>query len=242
MRPVRLGSVSIPPITFAIMVVLVGCFIVSGLAANYAGNVAQFLSYVPVVSEKVRAGEVWRLATYALMHDLTNPMHLLFNGMAIFFFGRSLEERWGAGRYLLFLLLTVVVGGTFVVGAGWLGIGTGSAIGASAFAEGLIVAWGLLYRDAQVRLFFAIPVKGITMVWFAAAMWVLDAVSQSPNSAAAHLGGMLTAVVLVMGVWRPNAVKDWWWRMKAKATKKKQPDLFVVPRPPKRDDDKKWVN
>lgn len=240
MRPVRLGSVLIPPVTFVILVVLVAAFIASGLILNYVASVAPFVGYLPVVSSDVLHGQVWRLATYALLHDLRDPMHLIFNGLAIFFFGRALEERWGAGRYLLFLFLTVVVGGVFVVGAGWLGIGTGSAIGASSFAEGLIVAWGLLYRDQPVRLFFAIPVKGITMVWFAVFMWILDAVSQSPHSAAAHLGGMLTAVFLVFGVWRPNYVKAWWSSLTSKLGGKKQPALFVVPKP--NDGDKKWVN
>jgi membrane associated rhomboid family serine protease len=241
MRPVRLGSVVLPPITFTILVVLVGCFIASGLMANFGPpGVAAALSYLPVTTAGVLHGEVWRLLTYALLHNLSDPFHLIFNGMAIFFFGRALEDRWGVGRYLLFLLLTVVVGGAFVVGAGWLGVGNGAAYGASAFAEGLVVGWGLLYRDAPVRLYFAIPVKGIHMVWLAVFIWVLDAVSQSPNSAAAHLGGMLTAATLVLGVWRPNHVKAWFAGLREKVGGKKQPQLFVVPKP--RAPDKKWVN
>jgi len=244
MRPIRLGSVWIPAITFAILVVLVACFIVAGLAANFVPGAADVLDFLPVVSGKVLSGEVWRLFTYALMHNLTDPFHLVFNGMAIFFFGRSLEERWGTGRYLLFTVLTIVVGGAFVVATGVvLGAGHGSAIGASAFAEGLIVAWGLTFRDREVRLFFAIPVKGIHMVWVALFIWVLDAVSQSANSASAHLGGMMTAAVLVLGVWNPNRLKAFWASVRARTGGKKQPALFVVPKPGDAGkSDKKWIN
>jgi membrane associated rhomboid family serine protease len=163
---------------------------------------------------------------------------VLFNGLMIYFFGRELEDRWGSKRYLLFALLTVLAGGVFVVVNGLILPGRGVAIGASAFAEGLIVAWGLLFRDREVRLFFAIPVRGIQMVWFAAAMWLLQAVSTSETSAAAHLGGMLMAAVLVLGVWRPNAMKLAWSQLLERLGVKKKQKLYVVPKP----SDQKWVN
>lgn len=243
MRPVRLGSVWIPPVTFAILVVLVACFIASGLAANFVPGAADVLDFVPVISAKVLEGEVWRLFSYALMHNLSDPFHLIFNGMAIIFC-RSLEERWGTGRYLLFTALTIGVGGIFVVASGVvLGAGHGAAMGASAFAEGLIVAWGLTFRDREVRLFFALPVKGIHMVWVALFIWVLDAVSQSANSASAHLGGMMTAAALVLGFWNPNRFKVFFASLRQRAGGKKQPALFVVPKPGDAGKpDKKWVN
>lgn len=241
MRPLRLGSVVIPPITATILVGLVALFIASGIAVNFVPAIGVGVSYLPVTTTDVLAGQVWRLFTYALLHDLSNPFHMLFNGLIIYFFGRQLEERWSTGRYLLFLALTVVVGGVFVVGAGWLGIGTGSAIGASAFAEGLIVAWGLTYRDREVRLMFAIPMKGIHMVWVAVFFWVLEAVSTSHTSAAAHLGGMLTGAFLVLGVWNPNKVKVAWASLLEKIGLKKKTKLFVVPGPSK-GPEKKWIN
>jgi membrane associated rhomboid family serine protease len=178
--------------------------------------------------------------SYFALHDLRDPFHLVFNGLAIFFFGRQLEERWATGRYLLFLFLTVLIGGVFVVVAGLTGLGTGAALGASAFAEGLIVAWGLTFRDREVRLMFAIPMKGIHMVWVAVFFWVLDAVSVSSTSAAAHLGGMLTAAFLVLGVWNTNKVKLAWASLLEKIGAKKATKLYVVPG--SKGPDKKWVN
>ncbi len=241
MRTFRLGSVIIPPITASILVVLVACFILSGLVVNFVPAVAAGVAYLPVTTTDVLNGQVWRLLTYGLLHDLANPFHLIFNGLMIFFFGRQLEERWSSGRYLFFLFLTVLVGGLFVVAAGWLRLGTGSALGASGFAEGLIVAWGLTYRDRDVRLMFAVPMKGIHMVWVAVFFWVLDAVSMSPTSAAAHLGGMLTAAFLVLGAWNPNQLKLLWSSVLERVGVKKAPKLYVVPTPSK-GSDKKWVN
>ena len=97
-----------------------------------------------------------------------------------------------------------------------------------------------------MRLFFAIEVKGIHMVYFAVFLWLLQAVSTSPTSASAHLGGMLMAALLVLGVWRPNAVKSAWWSVLEGLGLKKQPKLYVVPgpsgRPGSKDGDKKWIH
>ena len=242
MKPVRLGSVSIPPVTAIILGTLLVCFIGAGIAVNFVPALATAVSYLPVTTTDVLAGQVWRLVTYAFIHNLDDPFHVLINGFMIFMFGRELEQRWGAGRYALFTFLTVLVGGLFVVGSGLIFTGRGAAIGVSAFAEGLIVAWGLTWRDRPMRLFFAVEVRGIHMVWFAVFLWVLQAVSTSPVSAAAHLGGMVTAAVLVLGVWRTNAVRVAWWGLLERLGLKKKPKLYVVPGPKPGDDGKKWVN
>jgi membrane associated rhomboid family serine protease len=242
MKPVRIGSAWLPPVTVFILATLLVCFVVAGIAANFVPGLAAVVAYLPVTTTDVLAGQVWRLLTYAFIHNLDDPFHVLINGFMIFMFGRELEERWGAGRYIIFALLTVIVGGLFVVGSGLIFSGRGAAIGASALAEGLIVAWGLTWRDRPLRLFFAIEMRGIHMVWFAVSLWVLQAVSTSSVSAAAHLGGMVTAAILVRGVWRPNAVKVAWWSVLEKLGLKKKPRLHVVPGPKPGRDGQKWVN
>ena len=245
MKPIRFGSVLLPPVTAIMLAVLLAVFIAAGVVVNFVPGLASVVVSLPV-TPAVLDGQVWRLVTYALIHHLDDPFHLLMNGFMIFMFGRELEARWGSGRYALFALLTVLSGGVCVVLTGLVLGGAASAIGASAFAEGLIVAWGLTWRDRPMRLFFAIEVKGIHMVYFAVFLWLLQAVSTSPTSASAHLGGMLMAALLVLGVWRPNAVKSAWWSVLESLGLKKQPKLYVVPgpsgRPAGKDGDKKWIH
>lgn len=241
MKSVRIGSVSLPPVTAVTLGVLLFFFIAAGVIVNFVPSLASVVSWLPVQTSDVLDGQVWRLLTYGLMHHLADPFHLLINGFMIFLFGRELEERWGSGRYAFFMGATVFLGGVFVVLSGLLFQSNASAIGASAFAEGLTVAWGLIYRDRPIRLFFALPIKGIHLVWFALFMWLLQAVSTSPTSAAAHLGGIVMAFILVMGVWRPNAVKLWFQTAMQKFGLRKKPKLYVVPGPGKGPDGK-WVN
>jgi membrane associated rhomboid family serine protease len=241
MKSVRLGQVWIPPVTAIVIATLTACFILAGLVANFVPSLQPVLRGMVLVASDVRHGEVWRLVTYALLHDLQTPFHLIFNAMSIFFFGRELETRWGTARALVFLFASVIVGGVFVVGGDLLGLGRGATVGASAYALALWVAWGLTFRDREFRLYFAIPMKGIHAVWLALFFWLLDAVSTSGVSAAAHLGGIVTAVVLVRGVWRPNAWKAAWSSLLERIGLRKKQKLFIVPGP-KGGPGGKWVN
>src|SRR5512147_2635219 len=45
----------------------------------------------------VRAGEVWRLVTWAFVQD--HPLTLLFGGLMLYSFGSQLSYDWGEGRF-----------------------------------------------------------------------------------------------------------------------------------------------
>ncbi len=110
-----------------------------------------------------------------------------------------------------------------------------------ALAEGLIVAWGLIYRERPIRLFFAIQLKGIHMVGLALFLWLLQAVSASPVSAAAHLGG-IAAGFLFAQFGGENAIKLAWAQLMQKLGRQRKPALYVVPKPPPKGNGKEWVN
>ena len=55
----------------------------------------------------VRQGQVWRLVTPILLHF--SPTHLLFNMLALVYWGSVLESRYGTGRFLLMVLGLAVV-------------------------------------------------------------------------------------------------------------------------------------
>ena len=228
---------AVTPVVFTTLVVLVLVYIAVGFSSKFVPGAERTFSYLELIADDVLDGELWRLVTYALIHNLTSPFHLIFNGLIIYFFGPDLELRWGRGRLLLFMLLTVVGGGAFVVAGSSLGISAPMAIGSSAFGEGLLIAWALTYPERPLRMMFVIPLRGVHLIPVGLFLWILDAVSQSGTSAAAHLGGMVTAAVLVLGVWRPNHLKAWWWSLLEKLRLKKKPKLYAVPGPKD-----KWVN
>ena len=228
-RPSRIVSIT--------LVVLSVLWVVYALSRFWPG-IAQVFSYLPLYpSAVVNELELWRLVTYPLLHHTTSAFHLLFNGLILYWAGSELERRWGGRRFLGFMLLTTLAGGVFVVIAWLLGLSiANSVIGASAITEGLIVAWGLIFRDRTIYFFFVLPMRGLHIIWFAILLAVLDAISTSPVSAAAHFGGIFMGLVLASGIWRTNKMKLWWDDLLVKLRLRKSPKLYIVPKGPSRYD------
>lgn len=221
------------PIVIAILATLVVSFVVVALVVRFAEFGPGLYEALRLDPAGVLDGRVWTLVTYALLHDLVSPMHLVWNGLLLFFFGPELEERWGRNRFVLFLVLTILGGGLGVMTSHLLGLSSNPVVGASAFVEGLMVAWGLTFRDRTFLMMFVLPMRGIHMVWLAVGLGVLDAVSFGPVSASAHFGGMAMAALLVLGVWRTNKIKLVVDDLLVKLGLRKKARLTIVP-PPRR--------
>ena len=219
------------------MVTLLVLQLLYGFSANFVPGIAVVFEKMVLTTPAVMDGEVWRLASYGLLHSLINPMHLVFNAMVLFFFGRDLEQRWGWWRFLLFVLLGVIAGGVAVVASRLLGIGTGAAIGISGACEALVVTWALSNRDREVMLFFLAPVKGIWLIAFAIGMWMLDAVSLSEISAAAHFGGIVFGAAAWLVLARKNRIRLFADDLLVFLHVKKKARLTIVPKGPDR-----WVH
>lgn len=222
-----------PPKTVSILLVaLLALWVLSTLLVRFVPSgpsLYQELALDPAAV--LQHGKIWQVLTYAALHDLMSPGHVLFNMLGLYFFGSELVLRWGDRRFLLFLVLAALGGASFVLLAWALGLSAGPVVGASAVVLALVVAWGLLFRERTVLLFFVLPVRGIHMVWMAVAFEILSALSLGPVSAAAHFGGMATGAVLVQGLWRPNRMRLFWDDALVKLGIRKRAKLYVVPKP-----------
>lgn len=202
-----MGKIVQRQITFTLLFVLVVVYLMSAMMIRTEAGAEIYSLFVLDPQAVVQRFQVWRLLTYALLHDLSSPMHLLFNGMLFFFLAPEMEDRWGEKRFALFVFLTALGGGIFVVLAWLLGISYSTVIGFSAVSIGVLVAWGLTFPTRQLLLFGIIPVSGQNMVLVTVGMEVLYAISTTNVSSAAHFGGMAVAFALVKGLWRPKRWK-----------------------------------
>ncbi|HXC07053.1 MAG TPA: rhomboid family intramembrane serine protease [Bacteroidia bacterium] len=48
----------------------------------------------------------YQIFTYMFIHDRENPSHILFNMFGVWMFGYTLENYWGARRFIVFYLVT----------------------------------------------------------------------------------------------------------------------------------------
>lgn len=147
--PVALRLPSSPPrVTYTILAVTVGVYLLQMLTPNYAIIGGYWYDMPSALGAKfndlIRAGQLWRLITPMLLHG--SIFHIGFNMYALFSFGVGLERRFGHGRFLLLYLLGGFAGNvlSFL-------ITRDPSVGSSTAVFGLVAAEGVfLYQNRKL--------------------------------------------------------------------------------------------
>ena len=119
-------------VTVAFYVLQVASVIVFGNPTSY-GNIDWLELFGARINDFIRAGQVWRLLTPALLH--ASIPHIFFNMYALYSFGMGLEGYFGHRRFLLLYVL-----GAFAGNVTSFLFTTGYSVGASTAVFGLIGA------------------------------------------------------------------------------------------------------
>ena len=163
----------------------------------------------------------YQLITYMFMHG--NFEHLFFNMFALWMFGNTLENIWGSKRFLLFYMVCGLGAGlcqelvqyiqyaTTLADYANVNLGGGqiipmssylnmmNTVGASGAIYGLLLAFGMMFPNAMIYLYFFVPIKA---KWFVIGYAVIELISGfygGGNVAHfAHLGGMLFGLLLIL--------------------------------------------
>jgi len=142
----------------------------------------------------------WQLLTYGFLHDTRSLMHIIFNMLMLWMFGRDLERLMGPRRFLIYYLSCVVGAGLvqLLVGViqGW-GVPT---VGASGGVFGLLLAYGMAFPERRIMLLFPpIPMKAKYFVILLGLFELSLGLSGVDNGIAnfALLGGMLFGYGLI---------------------------------------------
>jgi membrane associated rhomboid family serine protease len=142
---------------------------------------------------ELRRGFIWQPLTYMFLHDTGNLLHILFNLLFLWFFGREVEYFIGPKFFTRLYLLGGLVGAAL-----WLAFNFQSTtylLGASAAVLACVIAFATLFPDREVTLlvFFVLPVtlKAKYLALVAIAFDVVPLLSRSHTDVAhlAHLGG-----------------------------------------------------
>lgn len=193
------------PVVKRILVILVVAWIVQVVAERWMSWpwIGEALALTParVASDLW----VWQLGTYMWLHSPTSFTHILFNGMFLWMFGGSLEQRWGGRAFLKFYLLCGLGAGLVVLIAGWLFYPDTPVLGASGAIYGLVAAWAITEPERIVYLFGVFPIKGKHFALIPIVFALADFLVQGEGTShAAHLGGLATGALLVTGWWKPD--------------------------------------
>jgi len=198
-------------------------FVLSYLLHQTAfGEIFNLLALVP--RAVVYHFAIWQLVTYLFLHG--GIQHLLFNMLALWMFGATLERDWGTRRFLKYYFLCGIAAGVCDVTVNALmGNWYTSTIGASGAIYGVLLAFGVLYPEAIILFLFIFPIQAKYFVMIVGAMALLGSLNvNSGVSNVAHLGGMIFGLIYLK-VRFPKVdlyeVRRWYRNYKLQRAKKK---------------------
>lgn len=181
---------------------------------------------------------VWQPATYLFLHG--NFWHIFWNMFALWMFGCELERYWRGREFLKYFLVTGI-------GAGILSIifdpfSPIPTIGASGAIYGILLAYGMMFPDRLVYLYFLFPVK---VKYFVAVLGIIAFVSAlgspgSPVAHVAHLGGMVFGFLYLKGWLSLSRIKQSYYRWRLNRMRRRF-RVYESERRKRKDDDF-WIN
>jgi len=139
------------------------------LATRGAGSAHGFFTDALILNRDavLSGGEVWRLLTYAFLHDTNSLLHIVFNMLFLWWFGRDVEDLYGQREFLFFYLLAALLGGLAFVAVP---LGAGLCLGASGAVTAVMVLFACHYPRRTILLFFVLPVPIWALVLFEVGM------------------------------------------------------------------------
>lgn len=164
-----------------------------------------------------------QIISYLFLHG--SGFHIFSNMFALWMFGSALENYWGPKRFIIFYLLCGIGAGLLHLGVLYIENNpiveifrtipiekqqellyapdfklNGATIGASGSVFGCLAAFGYLFPNSLIYLYFFVPIKAKWFVLGYAAMELFSGVRNSAGDNVAHwahLGGALVGFLLV---------------------------------------------
>jgi membrane associated rhomboid family serine protease len=132
----------------------------------------------------------WQLISYGFLHSLSDPFHILFNLLGVYFFGTMLEALIGSRRYLVFYLAAIVIGAVLHLGVSAASGTSASVVGASGGVLATIVGAAVLRpRDRVIFIVFPLSLKVMAMIMVGLDLFSFTFGGGGRVAYVVHLGG-----------------------------------------------------
>ncbi|MGI9659323.1 MAG: rhomboid family intramembrane serine protease [Gaiellaceae bacterium] len=178
------SSASSDIVTRVIVGLLVVIYIGQIAESGSIGGLGQLFVEGSLNGPLVNDGDWWRLVTSAFLHS--GPIHLFFNGLILWWFGRSLEVLIGSRRFLALYAISLLAGA-----AGALLFSPNSfTVGASGAVFGVLGA-GLVLERRGIMVFggAALPIVAFNVVL----SFIIPRISIG-----GHLGGLVGGALVIL--------------------------------------------
>ncbi|MDR0438284.1 MAG: rhomboid family intramembrane serine protease [Bacteroidales bacterium] len=212
----------LPPVVKNLLIINVIMFFLTDVVGGFGIDFTRYLGLHYIASKNFFP---WQYFTYLFMHG--SFPHLLFNMFMLWMFGYTLENYWGSKRFLFYYLFCGVGAGliqNIVVayeiwnfaqeGYPALAIArymnNAVVIGASGSVFGILLAFGMMFPNMMVYVYFLFPIKAKYLVIILGVLELLLGFRGGSTIAHfAHLGGMLFGIILILW-WRKRRRNDFY--------------------------------
>jgi len=137
---------------------------------------------------------IWQPLTYMFIHG--DFFHLFMNMFVLWMFGSEMESIWGSKEFLKYYFITGIGSGTI-----WLLLNIGNPIsvliGASGAIYGVLIAYGLMFPNRKVLIYFLFPIKVKYFVLLLGAIAFISSIGDTGSNIShlTHLSGMLIGFI-----------------------------------------------
>lgn len=161
-------------------------------------------AYLALSRDLVAAGQIWRLVSFVFIPFSGGSILSVVLGIYFtWFVGNALEKQWGDFRFNVYFLLGMI-------GPILSSLLLGCVAGTYCLSLSLLLGFASLYPDAELLLFYILPVKAKYIGVFSAALWVLGFLGSTTM-------GKLDYLLCMLNVWVFFGPQAWrrvcaWWR------------------------------
>jgi membrane associated rhomboid family serine protease len=212
-----------PPVIKNLIIINALMFFAQVTFFNHSDEFTNLLALHDIRSDYFKP---YQLLTYMFMHGSFE--HILFNMLALWMFGAQLENVWGSKRFLQYYVLTGLGAAVLhlavlyfemtpyfesfnslppelqnIITAQNKNPHMAATVGASGSVFGCLAAFGYLFPNTLIYVYFLIPIKA---KWFVILYGIVELSLGIRNSAGdtvahfAHLGGAITGLIIVF-IW-----------------------------------------
>lgn len=159
----------------------------------------------------------WTLVTYMFMHF--DFVHILFNVLWLYWFGRIFLEYLDEKKLLSIYILGGLMGGLFyilaynVLPVFELVLPRAQLMGASAGVVAIVVAAGTYAPNHVVNLLFLGPVRIKYIALISVLLYVIQISSSNPGGNLAHLGGAFWGYIFIRQLQKGKDISSWFERI-----------------------------
>jgi membrane associated rhomboid family serine protease len=189
------GFQLMPPAIKAIILINVAVFALQ-VITPFGETISYLGALWPVSSVNFR---IWQPLTYMFLHG--GGAHLFFNMFALWMFGAEIENHWGTRQFNIYYF-TCGIGAAAINLLATIG-DPYPTVGASGAIYGVLLAFGMMFPNRYIFLYFLFPVKakyfiaGYALIEFISGLDSRAMGSGSNIAHFAHLGGMLIGFIYI---------------------------------------------